>query len=255
MADAGRLKAGRAGRAMKRSDLIAEQIKRWILTEKMQPGTRLPQEKELLTLFHGSKGTIREALKSLEVQGLIAVRTGPAGGPYVAEVSFERSTGLLRNYLHFQTIDARQVYAIRKAVEVELAANVVGRLNDDDFAQLEQNLGCCADPHAHDNSEVRELELDFHVILANRCDNPLLAFLSRFLGDLLRDFLRFKRERLPEFAAFTESNVHFHRLLLAAYRAKDEAAVRRIMREHMEEAESKMLALEGYLSSDLLLPL
>lgn len=255
MTDVGRLKAGRASRALKRSDLIAEQIKRWILTEKMQPGTRLPQEKDLLTLFNGSKGTIREALKSLEVQGLITVRTGPAGGPYVAEVSFERSTELLRNYLHFQTIDARQVYAIRKAVEVELAANVVGRLTEDDFAQLEQNLGCCADPHAHDNSEVRELELDFHVILANRCDNPLLAFLSRFLGDLLRDFLRFKRERLPEFAAFTDSNVHFHRLLLTAYRAKDEAAVRRIMREHMEEAESKMLALEGYLSSDLLLPL
>lgn len=254
MADLERLKAGRAKRSLKRSDMIAEQIKRWILTEKMPPGTRLPQEKELLTLFSGSKGTIREALKSLEVQGLIAVRTGPAGGPYVAEVSFERSTELLRNYLHFQTINAQQVYAIRKAVEVELAANVVGRLTEKDFQRLEENIGCCADPHAHDNSEVRELELDFHVILANRCDNPLLAFLSRFLGDLLRDFLRFKREKLPEFHTFTESNVHFHRLLLDAYRANDEQAVRRIMREHMEEAESKMLALEGYLSSDLLLP-
>lgn len=254
MADLGHLKAGRAKRSVKRSDMIADQIKRWILTEKMLPGSRLPQEKELLELFSGSKGTIREALKSLEVQGLIAIRTGPAGGPSVAEVTFERSTELLRNYLHFQTINAQQVYAIRKAVEVELAANVVGRLSESDFRLLEQNVGCCADPHSDDNSEVRELELDFHVILAQACDNPLLAFLSRFLGDLLRDFLRFKRERLPEFNAFTESNIHFHRLLLTAYRANDEQAVRQIMREHMEEAESKMLALEGYLSSDMLLP-
>ena len=254
MVERARLKAGKAKRPLKRSDLIADQIKRWILSEKMLPGARLPQEKDMAALFNGSKGTIREALKSLEVQGLIAVRTGPAGGPYVEEVSFERSTELLRNYLHFQTINAQQVYAIRKAVEVELAANVAGRLSEAQLRLLENNIHCCADPLHQDDHHVRELELDFHVILAEACDNPLLAFLSRFLGDLLRDFLRFKRGRLPQFQAFTESNIHFHRLLLAAYRAHDVEAVRRIMREHMEEAERKMLALEGYLAGDMLLP-
>ena len=60
---------------LKRSDLVAEEIKRLITEKNLSPGDRLPRESELQIQFDVSKGTIREALKSLEVQGLVKVST------------------------------------------------------------------------------------------------------------------------------------------------------------------------------------
>jgi len=60
-------------RTAKRGDLMVEEIKRWIVERRIGPGDKLPKEGELQTLFGVSKGTAREALKSLEVQGLVTV--------------------------------------------------------------------------------------------------------------------------------------------------------------------------------------
>jgi len=65
---------------------MVEDIKRWIAERRLGPGDKLPKEDELQALFGVSKGTAREALKSLEVQGLVTLKTGPAGGATIGEV-------------------------------------------------------------------------------------------------------------------------------------------------------------------------
>ena len=59
---------------------IAEVLKDWIAERGLKSGDRLPQERDLIGLFGVSKGTIREALKALDAQGIIKTRTGPGGG-------------------------------------------------------------------------------------------------------------------------------------------------------------------------------
>ena len=78
-------------RQLKRPDLVAQEIKRLITEKNLSPGDRLPRESELQAQFQVSKGTIREALKSLEVQGLITISTGPSGGGMVVEVPLDLS--------------------------------------------------------------------------------------------------------------------------------------------------------------------
>src|ERR1044072_4728699 len=112
----------------KRGDMVVEEIKRWIAERRLRPGDKLPKEAELRELFGGSKGTAREALKSLEVQGLVTVSTGPAGGATIGEVPLERTLQLLQNYLFFRTLDIPQIYAVRRALEPELAAGAVPHL-------------------------------------------------------------------------------------------------------------------------------
>src|SRR6478736_5343831 len=109
-------------RASKRGDLVVEEIKRWIAERRLAPGDKLPKEDELQTLFGVSKGTAREALKSLEVQGLVKVTTGPAGGATIGEVPLERAFQLLQNYLFFREMDVAQIYAVRRLLEPVLAA-------------------------------------------------------------------------------------------------------------------------------------
>src|SRR5260370_16283779 len=68
-------------RAPKRGDLVVEEIKRWIAERRLGPGDKLPKEDELQTLFGVSKGTAREALKSLELQGLVTISPHPPAAP------------------------------------------------------------------------------------------------------------------------------------------------------------------------------
>lgn len=239
----------------KLSDVIVEHVKRWIVAERKQPGDRLPNEKELIELFGYSKSTVREALKALEVHGLIAIRTGPGGGAYLQQVSIDHASEPLRNFLHFHHLDSQHVYQLRKVLEPELAMSVVGRITPLQFEQLEANIRLCAiEPTNEDEVRVqREAELAFHTILAESCPNPVLSFMCRFLNDLLRDLVVYKR--VLEHDHFGATNIDYHTRLLAAYRQHDAEAVRRLMAEHMVDAEQHMHAMEAHIGSKhLLLP-
>ena len=240
----------------KLSDVIADEIKRWVLVEGRVAGDRLPQEQALTAQFLCSRGTLREALKSLEVQGLITVSTGPNGGATIATVSYECSARQLRNYLHFQTISIEHVYDMRMLIEVETAVAAVGHLDSADFTRLEGDIACChgsAWGHGR-QAAVRQAELDFHVVLARRCPNPLLAFQARFINDLLRDYIEFDVHTGADFDGFTADNSAYHKKLIDAYRAADHALVRRSMTEHIESARWHTLRLNGSMVEALLIP-
>jgi DNA-binding FadR family transcriptional regulator len=242
-------------RRRKLSDLIVEEVKRWIVVGKMAPGDRLPNERELMEMFECSKGTIREALKSLEVQGLVRIKTGPKGGAVLETVTFDHATDLLRNYLHFQKPTGGDLYALRKLVEPELAVSVVGKLTEADFARLEELVAACA--HSPGSNEERQeqrmAELEFHDVLAARCDNPLLALVCRFLNGLVRDLVVYKKAQYPEQTDFSRSNLRYHVELIKAYRARAGGEVRRLMREHMEEAERFNKELDAQIGAGRLL--
>ncbi|MFB4202509.1 FadR/GntR family transcriptional regulator [Arhodomonas sp. KWT2] len=246
---------GRKPTRRKLSDLIVEDVKRWIVVEGLQPGDRLPKEREFIDLYGCAKGTVREALKALEVEGLVVMRTGPTGGAYVAEPGVEQATRALRNYLHFQKLDGRQIYQLRKGVEVEAAAAAVGRLTDADFRALEENIALCEGLgfERDGQRELRLAELSFHNRIADACGNPLLRFMVYFISDLLSDLVDLKRTYRPRRVQFGEDNRHYHRELLDAFRREDVEAVRRIMYEHMCSSEHHTVALEAQVSNSFLL--
>ncbi len=245
------------GRAAKRSDLVAEQIKSWIVAHGLDPGDRLPQEKELIRHFGVSKGTVREALKSLEVQGLVRITTGPRGGAAVAQVEIGRSTQLLANYFYFQALDLRQVYAVRKLLEPELAAIAAMHAEDYHLEALARSVTLCSHPPVDHETEHRQrmLELDFHDLLATLCPNPFLAFNCRFMNSLLRDCTVIRglygknapRRSPARIARLAADGAAAHARLLEAFGARDAERARTLMSEHIEQAEAHMVALEAVL--------
>src|SRR6056300_78261 len=114
---------------------VADEIKQWVVERDLKAGDKLPNEGEMITQFGVSKGTVREALRILEAQGLIVTKTGPGGGSIVGEVSAERARSLLANYFYFQNLSIADIYQMRKVLEPELAASLAGRLDE---AQLEE---------------------------------------------------------------------------------------------------------------------
>lgn len=237
----------RPPRARKRTDEIAEAIKRTIMEHGLEPGDRLPQEKDLITQYAASKGTVREALKSLEVQGLVRIRTGPGGGAFVERMSERRAMSLLGNYLFAKDVSIADIYELRKALEPIVAASAMANIDEAGFTRLEDIIAIY-DHEPRDAEErwaQRMAELDFHAVVAEYSDNALLSFQCRFLQRLLKELAVCHDIYLHTQPVLRQHGIAYQRELIAAMREKNAPRVRQIMAEHMTYAEQQMLALEA----------
>jgi DNA-binding FadR family transcriptional regulator len=238
----------------KRPASIADEMKDWIVLHKLRPGDRLPGERELIERFQASKGTIREALRVLETQGLVRSRTGPGGGTFVGALSEGRAMELLGNYFFFQNPTIGDIYALRRILEPEVAASVAGRLAEADFKRLEQTMQIYVDPpqDLEEERRQRHAELDFHAILVDYCPNPVLGFMCRFLQSLLRDLMVCRRIYEEPNPDLRESGLSYQVRLLRALRRGDAELARTVMFEHMCAAQRYMEEREAVLQAKFL---
>lgn len=239
----------------KRADLIVEEIKRWIVSKPMRPGEMLPREKDLIAILKCSRGSVREALKVLESQGLIENQPGINGGPRIASVEYERAAQPLRNFLYFQQLSWAQIYEVRQNLEPALAESVVGCLTDEQFAALERSIELCRAGLAGRVGERahRLAELEFHSVLAAACPNPLLRFSTTFVIDLLKDSLALRAIPEKQRRKFAKDNIAAHERLVEALRSGQRTAVREIMNTHVHDAGCVLAEGEQQLDQGLLL--
>ncbi len=226
------------GRGLSRPAQVADKIKEWVVEDGLNRGDRLPGEAELMAQFGMAKGTIREAMRILEAQGLIKTRTGPGGGSFVHEVSKERARALLGNYFYFKNLTIADIYQLRSVLEPELAASLAGRLDEDALKALRANIAEFDTP-ATDAEEERArhiVSLRFHAMLAAQSSNPLLAFLIDFMACMLSDLTVYRRLFDPPNTELWQRGRDYQMRLLEALRDGDGAAARRIMSEHMSTA-------------------
>ncbi|SON58101.1 putative L-lactate dehydrogenase operon regulatory protein [Hartmannibacter diazotrophicus] len=176
-------------RRRKRPDLLADQIRGQIADNGLKPGDRLPPDWLKPELRGVARGTLREALKVLEFQGLVTTRTGPGGGVFVSEVSADQALQVIDNLFLFRPPSIADIQHLRRVVEPELAASLAGRLSEEDFLVLRDKIGLLeAEPATPEDEErQRRAELDFHIELARRAPNALVGFMTLLLLSLLRD--------------------------------------------------------------------
>ena len=226
---------------------VAEAIKGWVVEEGLRDGDRLPQEQELMQRFGMAKGTIREAMRILEAQGLIRTRTGPGGGSFVNAVGKERTRALLGNYFYFKNLTIADIYQLRLALEPELAASLAGRLDGATLAELEAVTLEYAEPSRtlDEEREQHVASLRFHALLAERSDNPLLGFLIDFMVNMLGDLTVYRKLYAPPNAELRARGRDYQLQLVRALRDGDREAARSIMTEHMRTAQALMESQEA----------
>lgn len=226
---------------------VAEAIKDYVVEEGLRMGDRLPGEAELIARFGMSKGTIREAMRILEAQGLVKTRTGPGGGSFVHEVSRERAQALLGNYFYFRDLTLKDIYQMRRWLEPELAASLAGKLTD---AQLSR-LDAVVETYDHPSSDVEEereqhiASLRFHQLLAEFARNELLGFVIGFMAQILSDLTIYRRLYEPANPELWEKGRAYQLELLDALRRGDPDRARLIMADHMATAEQLMEGQEA----------
>src|SRR6202020_1199423 len=99
----------------KASDVLAREIRERILSGELVEGTALPAERELVKQTQMSRATVREALRILEVQNLIRVRAGRAGGAFVQRPSTKSMANSVSMMIRGQRIRLADLMETREA--------------------------------------------------------------------------------------------------------------------------------------------
>jgi DNA-binding FadR family transcriptional regulator len=190
-----------------------------------------------------SRGTVREGLKILECQGLIASKPGPGGGVFIREPSHDDAIGMMENLFLFSQPSIAGIYALRKIIEPHLAADAARRRSPKTVQALQATIRLYEDEPktAKEEYAQRLAELDFHAVLARACDDSLFAFIGVFLLRLLREMTVCRTIYKKTKTQFRQTGLHYQVRLLRAIKAGDAARARKIMQEHMREAEKYML--------------
>ena len=225
---------------------MADAIKDWVVERGMAAGDRLPSESEMIEIFGMAKGTIREAMRILEAQGLVETKTGPGGGSFVRQVSNERARSLLGNYFYFKNLKIGDIYQLRVLLEPELAASLAGKLPESVLQDLERDIASYSSP-PHTLEEEREhhiKSLRFHMHLARLSDNDLLGFLIDFMVSILSDITISRRLYNPPNPQLWRKGVRYQSQLVKALRIGDAAKAQKIMTNHMRNARKQMLSQE-----------
>jgi GntR family transcriptional repressor for pyruvate dehydrogenase complex len=225
----------------KMSNYIISQVREAILTGKVQPGDRLPTEKELVEQFHVSKHTLREALRALEFMGLLEIRKGAGGGPFVLEVDMETTRNSIINFLHFQNVSVRDLSDVRKVFEPHLARVAAEQATPELIETLSSlNEGCRKLLENGESLVGAREEIDFHVHLAKAGGNPVMMLILDFVNNLLTNT---KSNLKPEID-FCENVLAAHEAILEKIRAGDGDGAAQAMYRHVCEVETGLQHLE-----------
>jgi GntR family transcriptional regulator, transcriptional repressor for pyruvate dehydrogenase complex len=164
---------------------VIDQIRQAIFDGRLKPGDKLPSEKELTEEFRVSRGTLREALRSLEGLGVLEIRQGVSGGPYVTEIGVERAKENLASFFQFKNLSIMNLVEVRLILEPTIAAVVASRITDEDLRKLaDLNKKCSRALRQKGPNQLREEFLEFHRIMASVTDNPILTFLLDVIKNL-----------------------------------------------------------------------
>ena len=228
---------------------VADEIKQWVVERDLKAGDKLPNESAMIEQFGVSKGTVREALRILEAQGLIVTKTGPGGGSIVDEVSAERARSLLANFFYFHDLSVADIYQMRKALEPELAASLAGQLSKAQLDELQDLAERHPEPakSAEEEKEQHIASLVFHARLSDFAGNRLLGFVIGFMARILTDLTVYRRLYDPPNVELWRKGREHQLQLVDALRNAESDKAREVMVSHMKIAEELMRGQEAHL--------
>ena len=166
------------------SDQIAELIQKRILEDNLEIGTNLPSEKEMAAEFEVSRSVIREALRILEMSGLVAIRKGPTGGIFVTNVYHEPIKRSLSNMITSGDITIEHLFEARLLIEPRIAREAALHASEDDLSKL-RDLFKDSQAHPDDPVRLKQNNLRFHLLLARASGNPVLSIMLESVIELL----------------------------------------------------------------------
>jgi GntR family transcriptional repressor for pyruvate dehydrogenase complex len=213
---------------------VVRQLQTLIAAGALKPGDMLPPERELAERFGVSRSSLRDAIRSLELAGLVLPKHGE--GTVIADVSADTLVAPIASVLVRKRELIAELLDVRKMLEPPLAARAAEHATDQDVAEMEDILrrqrekALRGEPWTEEDSE-------FHYAVARAARNSVVLKVL----DVLMDLLRETRARALQVEGRAQRSLAGHRRLLDAIKRHDPDAAERAVKLHIEEIESVVL--------------
>src|SRR5215203_2717881 len=196
-------------RRVKLYEEVASRTRDLIVSGELRPGQALPSERKLAEEFKVGRAVIREAIRRLEVSGLVESRHG--GGNYVREVTVEHLVAPIATVLNDMGHLRKELMDARLFFEPQIAREVAKSATPEDLRQLE--------------------DAEFHRLLARSTHNTVVVRVMEVIDNLLKD----EHARWFRSDERSKNSLEGNRRILEAVRRRDQAAAQKAMEQHIQK--------------------
>jgi GntR family transcriptional regulator, transcriptional repressor for pyruvate dehydrogenase complex len=222
--------SARDRRPPKTAMLVAQRIVRDIVRSRMSPGELLPPERVMLEKYATGRGTLREALRLLEFQGVIYLKPGPGGGPVLQTPSASHLASTLMLLMQLNRAPYRVIVEVRNALEPVISELAAEQISDASLAELAATVEQMRS-EIDDRDSFLEANSRFHDVIAWSSGNVLFAYLIDSLLGILDgtvlgiDYPSYRRPAI----------IKAHEGIYQALAERNPDAARERMRAHIQE--------------------
>lgn len=212
---------------------IVRQLAGLVKRGELKPGDRLPAERVLAERLGVGRPTLREALRALQLIGVLDIRHG--GGVFVSELQPDTLLGPLHSFLAVDRHDIGTVLEARRVIEGALLAFVATTIDDRAITRLDENLAefetiaHAPDDDEADSRKINALAEEFRAIIVEAVDNPILTRAVTTL-DILSTATRYRMTARGSLARLLAN----HRGIVEGLRARDPERTRRALEAHID---------------------
>jgi DNA-binding FadR family transcriptional regulator len=175
-----------AVRVTRSFDEVVRQLHAGLLSGRYSPGDRLPNERELGAMLEVGRSTVREAMRMLELQGLVEVRPGRNGGIFVAEPSGRNVGAALETLLRFRPPSRAELLEFRVSFEGETAWWAARRATPEDHQRL-LDLAAAATAARGGWDRIADSDVAFHEAVAEASRNQVRVAVMQAINHPLRE--------------------------------------------------------------------
>lgn len=213
---------------------VAQQIQGLIRDGLLKPGDHLPPERELAETFQVSRSSVRDAIRALEVMGLVEPRQGE--GTLVRDVTAETLVNPLSTMLTHKRELVSELLDLRLMIEPPLAGRAAMCATDEEILRLEDILRRQKEKVARGELAIEE-DSEFHYTIAQAARNSVVLKVV----DVFMDLLRESREQTLQVDGRLQKSFGGHRRILDAIKNRKASLAETAMRRHIEEIERVVL--------------
>jgi GntR family transcriptional repressor for pyruvate dehydrogenase complex len=222
------------------SDIIAERLESMILEGSLEPGQKLPPEREMAGQFSVSRPSVREALHKLEAKGLVTRRQG--GGTFVSsELGMSFVDPLMKLFQTHSEFNY-DLLEFRHAME-EIAAHYAAlRATESDHQMIQRRYDEWLDGHNRRLGAKEEAELDwrFHLSIAEASHNAVLLHSMRALFSLFKQTIATNLTYLYTEESRRDEILKQHKALCDAVISRDPAQASKAVNNHLAFVEETL---------------
>ena len=217
---------------------VIEQIEGMITNGVLKKGDRLPSERELVEQLGVSRASIREALRSLEIIGLIESKQGE--GNFIRENLDNTLFEPLSIMFMLNDCKVEEIFELRKVIEIETAALAARKITDEEINELQMLVDNMKT--SEDEDERVKDDAKFHYTIAKASRNFLILSILNTVSSLMDSFIKDARKNIIN-NQLKDSIDNEHEEILNALKSHNPNKASESMRKHMDLINKNLVKL------------